>query len=82
MKPMLESNPAENTRQLYQWMQETLEPVSCEVPDKLKHSFKIKLDKCETNADELELDGDDFPYLRSALFDEAVERGAIACVEQ
>lgn len=69
---MLKSNASQNTKELYRALQEQF--IASE---EVKHGFNVKLDRFQDVPDEVRMEGDDFPYIRSALIDEAVERGAI-----
>jgi len=74
---MPKSNPSENTRELYQALQEQFEGVPVIASEEVKHGFNVKLNRFEDVPDEVRMEGNDFPYIRSALIDEAVEQGDI-----
>lgn len=74
---MPESEPSRSTRELYQALQEQFEGVPVIASEEVKHGFNVKLDRFQDVPDEVRMEGNDFPYIRSALIDEAVERGAI-----
>lgn len=74
---MLKSNPSKSTGELYTALQEQFEGVPVIASEEVRHAFNVKLDRFKDVPDEVRMEGDDFPYIRSALIDEAVERGEI-----
>lgn len=76
-KLMTKSNPSQATKELYQSLQEQFEGVSVIASEQVRHGFNVKLERFKNVPDEVRMEGDDFPYIRSALIDEAVERGDI-----
>lgn len=74
---MPKSDPSERTRELYQAIAEQFEGVPVVSPPEVRHGFNVKMESFDTEQDEVEMMGDNFPYIRSALIDEAVARGDI-----
>lgn len=74
---MAQSNPSQNTRELYQALQEQFEGVPVIASQEVRHGFNVKLERFKDVPDEVRMEGDNFPYIRSALIDEAAARGDI-----
>ena len=74
---MPRSNPSKCTQELYTSLQEQFEKVPIIASEEVKHAFNVKLERFKDVPDEVRMEGDNFPYIRSALIDEAVERGDI-----
>ena len=74
---MPRSNPSKCTQELYTSLQQQFEEVPVIASEEVKHAFSVKLERFKDVPDEVRMEGDNFPYIRSALIDEAVERGDI-----
>jgi hypothetical protein len=74
---MQNNTPSSRTNELYRSLQEQFEGVVVFPDEETKHSFNIKLQEFENVPDEVQMDGDGFPYFRSALVTEAIARGDI-----
>lgn len=74
---MPESDPSESTRHLYKSLSDKMESVPILTSDKDRHEFNVVLESFNTSKDKVRMEAQNFPYIRSALIDEAVARGDI-----
>ncbi len=80
-----ENNPSQNTRRLYQSVQELFERAghaAFSPESKHAHTFSVNLHDFHDVPDEVRMEGDDFPYIRTALIDEACLRGDIELIDE